>query len=140
MIRLPEEILVFGRLAAFGLVVGTLYWFVAYETVGTVLLLGFGAATAVASAILWTRSRKAGGAADERQFGSEPGQIPAPAYAPFHVGVGAAIMALGLVFGPLLALTGFVVVVIGARSWLEAAMREADASTAQDRQGRRPPS
>jgi hypothetical protein len=134
MIRLPEEVLVFARLAAFGLIVGMVYWFVAYETAGTVLLLGFGIATAVAAAILWARSRRVGGAADEWPLGGEPGSIPAPAYAPFHIGVGAGIVALGLAFGPLLALTGFVILVIGARHWLEAAMREADSSAARDRQ------
>jgi hypothetical protein len=128
MIRLPEEVLVFARLAAFGLIVGTVYWFVAYETAGTVLLIGFGIATAVASAIVWAGSRKAGGVADDWPLGSEHGPIPAPAYAPFHIGLGAGIVALGLAFGPLLVLTGFVIMVIGGRYWLEAAMREADSS------------
>jgi hypothetical protein len=139
VIRLPEEILNFGRLAAFGLIVGTFYWFVAYEVAGTALLLGFGVATAVASVTLWAKSRSVGGALDEWSLGGEPGRIPAPAYAPFHVGVGAGIMALGLAFNPLLALTGLVVLAIGARYWLEAAMREADSSAANDRP-ERPPS
>jgi hypothetical protein len=138
MIRLPEEVLVLARLAAFGLVVGTVYWFVAYEAAGTVLLLGFGIATAVAALIIWVRSRKPGGAAEGWPLGRDPGPIPAPAYAPFHIGVGAGIVALGLAFSPLLVLTGIIVMVIGARYWLEAAMREADSMAAQDRQGRPP--
>jgi hypothetical protein len=133
MTRLPEEVLVFARLAAFGLVVGTAYWFISYEVAGSVLLLGFGAATAVASALLWAKSRTTRGAPDDWPIGGDPGRIPAPAYAPFQVGVGAGIIALGLAFGPLLVLTGFVVVAIGARYWLEAAMHEAEASAAQDR-------
>jgi Cytochrome c oxidase subunit IV len=135
MIRLPEEVLVFARLAAFGLIVGTVYWFVAYEAAGTVLLLGFGIATAVAAIILWVRSRKIAGATDHGLLATDPGPIPAPAYAPFHIGVGAGLVALGLAFSPLLVLTGLVVMVIGARYWLEAAMREADSVAARDRRG-----
>lgn len=138
MIRLAEEVLVFARLAAFGLVVGAIYWFISYEAAGTVLLIGFGIATAVATAIIWARSRKVRRVAGEWPLDGEPDPIPAPAYAPFHIGIGAAIMALGLAFGPLLLLTGLVIVVIGARYWLEAAMREADATTVRDRQGRPP--
>jgi cytochrome c oxidase subunit IV len=132
MIRLPEEVLVFGRMAAFGLIVGIAYWFIAYEPAGTLLLLGFGAATAVASAILWIRSRAARRTADGWPIGAEPGRIPAPAYAPFFIGVGGGIVALGVAFGPLLVVIGAVVAVIGARLWLEAAMREADPSVVQD--------
>jgi hypothetical protein len=138
MIRLSEEVLVFVRLAAFGLIVGTVYWFVAYEVAGTVLLLGFGIATAVASIILWVRSRRVAGGAEHGLPGAEPSPIPGPAYAPFHIGVGAGVVALGLAFSPLLVVTGLVVIVIGARYWLEAAMREADSMADQDRQGRPP--
>ena len=59
MIRLSEEVLFFARIAAFGLIVGAVYWFVAYEPAGTVMLLGFGVASSVASAILWLRSKEA---------------------------------------------------------------------------------
>jgi hypothetical protein len=131
MSRFPEEVLVFGRLAAFGIVVGGVYWFVSYEPAGTVLLLGFGVATGVAAMILWANARHAGGAsgsADDGPFLSESGRIPAPAFAPFSVGAGLGVMALGLAFGPLLLLTGLVIVAIGARHWLEAAMRESDAT------------
>ncbi len=48
MIRLSEEVLFFARIAAFGLIVGAVYWFVAYEPAGTVMLLGFGVASSVA--------------------------------------------------------------------------------------------
>jgi hypothetical protein len=40
----------------------------------------------------------------------------------------------------LLVLMGLVVMVIGARYWLEAAMREADSTAARDRSGRPPSS
>ncbi len=77
-------------------------------------------------------------AADEWPLGRDPGPIPAPAYAPFHVGLGAGIVALGLAFGPLLVVAGLVILGIGARYWLEAAMREADAMAARDRQDHPP--
>ena len=132
MSRFPEEVLVFGRLAAFGIIVGGVYWFVSYEPAGTVLLLGFGVATGVGAILLGANARHRGaagpGSADAGPFLHEPGRIPAPAFAPFHVGAGLGIVALGLAFGPLLVLTGVVIVAIGARYWLEAAMREADAT------------
>jgi hypothetical protein len=141
--RLSEEVLVFGRLAAFGIIVGVAYWFISYEPAGTVMLVGFGAANAVATVAMWAASRhlpRAGDATDARPFAIEPGRIPAPAFAPFHVGAGLGVIALGLAFGPLVVLTGVVIFVIGARYWLEAAMREADASssasaTEPDRKG-----
>ena len=138
MIRLPEEILVFGRMSAFGLIVGTVYWFVAYEPAGTMLLIGFGIATALAAVVLWAKSSHALGGTDAWPLGHAPEGIPAPALAPFGIGVGAGIVALGLAFGPLLALTGLVIALIGARYWLDATMREADSSEARDRRSRPP--
>jgi Cytochrome c oxidase subunit IV len=126
-----DEAVLFGRLAIFGVVVGVAYWFVSYETAGTIMLLGFGVASAVASISLWAKpSRSAleaslldgevpAGWADER--------IPAPGFAPLIVGAGVAITALGLALGPLILPVGFVVAVIGGRYWLEAAMRESEA-------------
>lgn len=138
MIRLSEEVLVFARMAAFGLIVAGVYWFVAYEPAGTVLLLGFGAATAVAAGTIWARSRKTSRWA-EGWTREELGPIPAPAFAPFHIGAGAGIVALGIAISPLLVITGIVVVAIGARYWLEASMREAQPGTARDRHDRPPP-
>ena len=132
MIRLPEEVLFFARIAAFGLIVGAVYWFVAYEPAGTVMLLGFGVASSVASAILWSRSREAEPTGDGWPIGRDPGRIPAPAFAPLSIGVGAGIVALGLALGPLLVVIGLAVALTGARSWLAAAMREADPSVVGD--------
>jgi TRAP-type C4-dicarboxylate transport system permease small subunit len=132
MIRLPEEVLVFVRLAIFGLGIGAVYWFIAYEVAGTVLLVGFGIATAVAGVILWARSRKATRQADGWPFGPDRFRVPAPAYAPLQIGIGAGIVALGVAFGPLLALIGMVLMVIGARAWLAAVMRESDQRTPRD--------
>jgi hypothetical protein len=141
-----EEVLVFARPAAFGLIVGAVYWFVAYEPAGTVLLVGFGAASALASVLLWAGSqRESTESADdpavadspegpEGPFGEALGRVPAPAYAPLIVGIGTAVGALGLALGPLLMLTGFVILVIGCRYWLEAVMRQAEAGALEERQ------
>jgi hypothetical protein len=144
MSRVPEEVLVFARPAAFGLIVGAVYWFVSYERAGTVLLLGFGTASGFASVMIWLRSRRArrsvraSGADVDRAdwpFHEDTARVPAPGYAPFIVGLGAGVGALGLAFGPLLLLSGLIVLLIGARYWLEAAMRETDATAAQERPG-----
>ena len=131
MRRPSDEAVLFGRLAIFGLVVGVAYWFLTYETAGTALLIGFGVASAVASVSLWTKppqSAMGAGLPDgEVLAGSGVERIPAPAFAPLIVGAGVAITALGLALGPLILPVGVVVGVIGARYWLEAAMREGDA-------------
>ena len=55
---MADEVKLFGRLSLYALVVGTIYWFVSYEFVGTVMLLGFGLATGLAFIILFRRDRK----------------------------------------------------------------------------------
>jgi len=126
-----DEAVLFGRLAIFGLVVGVAYWFLTYEMAGTVMLIGFGVASAVASISLWTkppRSALAAGLPDgELPAGWADERIPAPAFAPLIVGAGVAITALGLALGPLIVPVGVVVGMIGGRYWLEAAIREFEA-------------
>jgi cytochrome c oxidase subunit IV len=129
-----DEAVLFGRLAIFGIVVGVVYWFLTYETAGTVMLVGFGVASAVASISLWAKPPRGAveaGLADGEvppRWGDE--RIPAPAFAPLIVGAGVAITALGLALGPLILPVGIVVVAIGGRYWLEAAEREAEARDA----------
>src|SRR6476469_3145311 len=126
-----DEAVLFGRLAIFGLVVGVAYWFLTYETAGTVLLIGSGVASTVASISLWSsppRSALQAGLQDgEVPAGWNEERIPAPAFAPLIVGAGVAITGLGLALGPLILPVGVVVGVIGARYWLEAAIAEAEA-------------
>ena len=62
-----QETRVFVLMAIFGFVVAAIYWFVSYESAGTVLLGGFGLATAVIAARLAAdpasrRLRRAAGA------------------------------------------------------------------------------
>jgi hypothetical protein len=141
---MADEVKLFGRLSLYALVVGTIYWFVSYEFVGTVMLLGFGLATGLAFIILFRRDRKvraaraAGGtmtegtagpgpgAGPDGPFGDESGPVPTRSAAPLIVGFGIAVIALGGAFGPWFAITGLVPVLIGAADWLRAANRELD--------------
>ena len=126
-----DEAVLFGRLAIFGSVVGVAYWFLTYETAGTVMLIGFGVASAVASISLWTKPPRSALVASlpdgELPAGWRDERIPAPAFAPLIVGAGVAITALGLALGPLIMPLGIVIALIGGRYWLEAAIGEADA-------------
>ncbi len=131
---MAEEIRFFGRLSLYALVVGTGYWFISYETAGTVLLLGFGIATGVAFIVL-RRGRPASGdtRADEVEsypgrpdgpFGDESAPVPTRSAAPLVVGFGIAVMALAGAFGPWFLLTGAIPFLIGSVDWLRAAGRE----------------
>jgi hypothetical protein len=147
---MADEVKLFGRLSLYALVVGTIYWFVSYEFVGTVMLLGFGLATGLAFVILFRRDRKAraarsanGPRPDARAgrdsptrpdgpFGDESGPVPTRSAAPLIVGFGIAVIALGGAFGPWFAITGLVPVLIGAADWLRAANRELDQRSKAD--------
>jgi hypothetical protein len=140
----PEEVRFLGRLAAYGLLIGVIYWFVAYEVAGTVLLLAFGGAAGFATLLLLldVRRRRHGPlprrpldwlalTADEEDppFGDEPATLPAGSGAPLEFGFGLAVAALGLVFGAWLVALGLVPIVVGAATWIRAAMAEHRAST-----------
>jgi hypothetical protein len=150
----PQEARVFLLLSAFGIVVGVIYWFVAYESAGTVLLLGFGAATGViglrlvadpASRIVRERARAAavetipagegtgaGTGGVDRPFLDETGRLPDETIAPFAVGLGVAIAATGLIFGPAPVIVGLLPLAWGAWAWLSGARAELDAQERDD--------
>ena len=139
----PEEVRFFARIALYALSVGIVYWFLSYETAGTVLLVGLGFCALFASLILGHGAREAvrsgaGGAAGradgldpERPFVDESGRLPAPGLAPLGMGFGLAMAALGVAFGPWLILAGLVLVGWAGLGWLRAAMAE-HAATAAD--------
>jgi hypothetical protein len=108
-------------MAVFGLVVGTVYWFLTYEVAGTLLLIGFGIATGVGAAVIVGR---AGAPPEAPREGASP--IPRPGWAPFGLGLGLGGLALGAVFGPWLAIGGVLLAVAGGWVWLSTAMVEAD--------------
>jgi hypothetical protein len=150
----PQEVRFFLLLSAFGIIVGLIYWFVAYESAGTVLLLGFGVATGLiglrlaadpVSRLVRERSRAA--AADtipggegtgagtgnvDRPFLDETGRLPDETIAPFAVGFGVAIAATGLIFGPAPVIVGLLPLGWGAWSWLSGARAELDAQERDD--------
>lgn len=167
--RLPaadeaQETKVFLFMAAFGLVVAAIYWFVSYELAGTVLLAGFGLATGVigarlvadpASAHVRRRSRAIRPSAPEnlgelgdttdapaesgkeidRPFVDETGRIPDATLAPFAVGLGLALAATGLVFGLAPVIVGVLPLAWGAWRWLTAAGDEFSATNHDERAG-----
>ena len=137
----PEEVWFFARLAAYAFFIGTVYWFVSYEPAGTMLLYGFGLAAGFGTLILALGARAArrsdrtaggpGAATAEVRsllpdgpFGDERGRLPAPTAAPFGVGLGVALTALGLVFGPWLAIVGLALAVVALLEWGRAVSRE----------------
>jgi hypothetical protein len=150
----PQEVRFFLLLSAFGIVVGVIYWFVAYESAGTVLLLGFGAATglialrlAVDPASRQVRERAQAVAVDtipagegtgagtggvDRPFLDETGRLPDETIAPFAVGAGVAIAATGLIFGPAPVIVGLLPLAWGAWAWLSGARVELDAQERDD--------
>jgi hypothetical protein len=146
----PQETRVFLLMSVFGLVVGIVYWFVSYEVAGTILLIGFGLATGVisvrlaadpGSAQVRTVSRdRAATAADapgggtggiDRPFADETGRLPAETIAPFALGLGVAVAATAVVFGPAPLIVGALPSAWGAWSWLGAVREELRATEAE---------
>jgi hypothetical protein len=139
MRTISDEAKLFARMAIFGLVVGGAYWLLTGERAGTVLLVAFGLAAAVAALALLVGSRRGRGtpvrpngvAGDALERGQglpalvgEP--VPEPGWAPIGVGIGIGGLALGAIYGPWLAVAGLLLAISAGWSWLSAAMREAD--------------
>lgn len=126
---MPEEVAFFGRTAGYGVLIAIAYWFVSYEVTGTVLLAGFGLATGVGFVLLWRRSRSAKrtGAVDvDRPFTDESGPVPLRSFAPLELGLGIAVVGLGLVFGIWFVIAAAVPVAVGALEWVREARHELD--------------
>jgi hypothetical protein len=150
----PQEVRFFLLLSAFGIVVGIIYWFVSYESAGTVLLLAFGAATGLIGVRLVTdpasrrvrdrvRVRDAdpipgeegtggGTGGVDRPFLDETGRFPDETIAPFAIGLGIAVAATGLIFGPAPVAVGVLPFAWGAWAWLSGARAELDAQELDD--------
>jgi hypothetical protein len=129
ILGLPEEIQFFGRLGAYGIGIGIVYWVLTGEVAGTLLLVGFGLATGVLGALLW-RGRPSGepgpddGEPSGGPFHDESGRVPGATYAPLEFGFGVALLALALVFGAPMAVASIVPLVAGGIGWLRAASAE----------------
>jgi hypothetical protein len=131
----PEEIVFFLRSAADALVVAVIYWFLTYEVAGTILLGGFGVASAaLVGLLLWKRPDRPRGAAapssaavdlaPDGPFGDESGAVPTPTMAPLQVAFGLAVLVLAVPFGPAMAIAAIVPLVAGALGWLRAVESE----------------
>jgi hypothetical protein len=130
---MSEEVGFFGRLSAYALIVGAVYWFLSYEMAGTVLLLGFGLATGLAFLVLRGGARSGHRSDPDREdvpgqpdgpFGDESGPVPGRSVAPLAVGFGVAVVALGGAFGVWFVIVGVLPMLVGAVDWLRAANRE----------------
>jgi hypothetical protein len=134
----PEEVRLFARSAAFGLAIATVYWFVSYDVVGTVLLLGFGLAGVYLAGILALELRASGRRVDRRPWRwlgltssddvgdlqEDPGRLPSATVAPLLCGLGLSIAALTVVYGPAMLVAGIPLMLAGGSSWLRSAAAE----------------
>jgi hypothetical protein len=131
-VRFPEEAAFFARSAIFALFLAAVYWFVSYEWAGSVLLFLFGVGSVLAASLLGRAAAHSRGDAVGRDelirpdgpFGDESSPIPNPTFAPIVFGVGLAIAALSLAFGPWLLLAAVMPILLGATSWLGSANAE----------------
>jgi len=134
---MPEELRFLMRSGLYGLVIGGIYWFVSYEWVGTLMLVGVGIATGalwlIASAQLRVHGQRPSGRPwswlllpqpDQSGMSDESGRLPGHSAAPLTVGFGLALAGLGLVFGPALIIAAAVPIVVGLRAWLISGMAE----------------
>jgi hypothetical protein len=138
MRTISDEVKLFARMAIFGLAVGAAYWLLTGERAGTVLLIAFGIAAALAAVALFAGSRQgrkrpgavvaegAAAAAAAGADGAHAEPIPEPGWAPLGVAIGIGGLALGAAYGPWLAIGGLLLAIVGGWNWLSAAMREAD--------------
>jgi hypothetical protein len=132
-----EERRFFLRTALFASVIAVVYWFVSYETAGSVMLLAIGLSAMFLMVVLrrHTNEPERGPLETARHLtmeivtfedpeeGSasplaiEEGAMPAMSYPPLAVAVGAGAVAGGLVFGAWLWLPGAALVVGAAWRW-----------------------
>lgn len=112
---------VFLASGTFLLVSGAIYWFVSYEWAGTFLLVGCAFATFVMAGYAWTRTRAVTEPVEDRgdvDPGAGAGQpitsVTMDSPWPLVFGIGVAILAGGLVFGPALLIVGAILVVVAA--------------------------
>jgi len=146
MPRIPEEIAFWLRSAAFGLLIGGVYWYLTYEWAGSILLVLFGVASAGAAAVLGYLVRRrahehgpegAGeavvpGMRAEGPLGDDRGRLPDGSTAPFVFGVGLLLVVLSLPFGGWFILAALVPLVLGGWGWLALATAELDATGRAD--------
>ena len=167
---MTAEVRVFGALSVFGVVIGVVYWFLTYDTFGTVMLILFGVASGIAGVAELVSTRAAGrrgadrlgrpeelGPASAETIGMAVGArgttaspaadgaqpLPRPGWAPLGLALGLGGIALAAAFGPAIGFAGLLLTLWSARSWLGATVRETDDAFGSERgtaSDARPPS
>jgi hypothetical protein len=110
---------VFLASGTFLVISGAIYWFVSDEPAGTFLLLGCGIATYVMASYAWIRVRTSAEPVEDRGD-ADPGAgagEPITSFTmdspwPLVFGVGVAVLAGGLVFGPALLILGVILIAV----------------------------
>jgi len=139
---LTDEARLFARMSIFGLGTGAAYWILTSERAGTILLLAFGLGAGLAAVAIFVgsrggrrRAREApleappeAGPEDSPALAAEVEPLPEPGWAPLGIAAGIGGLALGAAFGPWLTIAGLILAIVGALSWLSAAVRETDAA------------
>ncbi len=146
----PQETRFFLLLAAYGIVLGVVYWFLTYEVAGTLLLLAFGVGPALLAVRLSLDPRAravraradaeggpltdlspdrregtgSGTAGIDRPFLDESGRLPSPTLAPFALALGVSAIVTGILFGPAPVVAGALPFLWGAWAWFRGASEE----------------
>ncbi len=109
---MKTSIVFWAYVAAFGLVVGTIYWFVSYEQAGTALLLFMGFCGMTIGGYLFLKARRTNlpeddPAGDHADAGGEPiGHFSARSLWPILMGLGIATGIEGFIYGRWLLVIG----------------------------------
>jgi len=135
---LTDEARLFIRMSIFGLATGATYWFLTGERAGTVLLLAFGLGAGLAAVAIFVGAQASGRRAIEPppEDSTSPAEVeplPAPGWAPLGIAAGIGGLALGAAFGPWLTIAGLILAIVGALTWLSAAVRETDSARGRPR-------
>ena len=128
---MAEELRFFIRIGIFTVLIAAIYWFVSYEEAGTWLLAGIVAAVVFFVVLAGGRasaSRRGGrgikqllgfaDAAPEAPLALEEDTFPLSSAWPAVVSLAAALVGLGLIYGPWLWIPGLAMGLAGAWGWL----------------------
>lgn len=136
---MAEELRFFLRSAIWVVGSAIVYWFVAYEPAGTVLLLALGLAIVALISVVAYEARQtiddvrpAGGpldllnrvvgfhesALESPPLGADPRKVPLASVWPILAAAAMVTVGLGLIYGPWLALPGLALGIVAAYGWL----------------------
>jgi NADH:ubiquinone reductase (H+-translocating) len=148
---MPEEFRVWARMGVIVAALTALYWFASGDPLGTAMLIAFVVGVALPAALVWgwLRRNPAAGAgrpwrwlllAEEvgptRPLAMDDAVFPSRTLAPLMLGLGVTVLALSLIYGPLLILIAVPPLVVAAAGWLGGVNQEHRGTLARD--GARP--